>query len=260
MIALLLLVALGGPPARVSPAAPTVGDPIAIRFPEERAKITLEESDAYEIVKSGASPAVIRAFRPGPIAVRGRLESANGSFRFRDLRIEVRSVLAEDDSLEPAPFRPPREIPPNRIAWWAIGLAALAAVALWTAVWRMRDAAAPVAASAAGSSLPARTEYLAELRRARSLELHPSLVLIGGAMRRFLSRVHPSWSLDLTSRELRRELRRHRVREELVSTVDRVLVEADLEKFSPWGAPEVDRDALIESAGKLVELDHRGTS
>ncbi len=174
MIALLLLVALGGPPARVSPAAPTVGDPIAIRFPEERAKITLEESDAYEIVKSGASPAVIRAFRPGPIAVRGRLESANGSFRFRDLRIEVRSVLAEDDSLEPAPFRPPREIPPNRVAWWAIGFAALAAVALWTAVWRMRDAVAPLAASAA-ASFAAGSDRVSGRAPTRPLARAPSL-------------------------------------------------------------------------------------
>ncbi|HEU5163843.1 MAG TPA: hypothetical protein VFV54_11895, partial [Thermoanaerobaculia bacterium] len=111
MIALLLAVALAAPAAHLSPAAPTVGDPISIRFPEERAKITIAASEEYEIVAAGGSTAVIRAFRPGTIAVRGRVESANGTFGFRDLKVEIRSVLAEDDSLEPAPFRPPQEIP-----------------------------------------------------------------------------------------------------------------------------------------------------
>lgn len=257
MTALLLLALLATPPARVAPAAPTVGDPISIRFEEERAKITIAPSDQYEIVKSGASPAVVRAFRPGTLAVRGRVESANGTFGFRDLKVEIRSVLAEDDSMEPAPFRPPAELPANETARWAIGIAALAALALWVAVWRVRDAA-PAPGITVRAGVAPRAEYLAELRRARALDLHPSLVVIGGALRRFLARVHPSFGIELTSRELRRELRRQRVRDDLVGTVDRVLLEADLEKFSPWGAPEVDREELIGSAERLAELDRGG--
>ncbi|MCA1733198.1 MAG: hypothetical protein LC732_06295 [Acidobacteria bacterium] len=258
MNALLLLALLATPPASVAPAAPTVGDPISIRFQEERAKITIAPSDQYEIVKSGASPAVVRAFRPGTIAVRGRVESANGSFGFRDLKVEIRSVLAEDDSLEPAPFRPPAALPANETARWAMGIAALAALALWVAVWRVRDAAPAPGGAVRRSGLAPRVEYLAELRRARALELHPSLVVIGGAVRRFLARVHPSFGSELTSRELRRELRRQRIREDLVATVDRALLEADLEKFSPWGAPEVDREERIGSAERLAELDRGG--
>ncbi len=258
MIPLLLLAVLGGAPVEIAPAAPTVGDPIEIRF-EERAKITLETSDEYEIVRSGGSPAVVRAFHPGTITVRGRVETPDGSFGFRELRIEIRSVLADDDSLEPAPYRPPHELAPNRAAWWAIGLAALAAAALWAAVFRLREGGKRAPEAIALPSVAPRTEYLAELRRARALALHPSVVVIGGAMRRFLARVHPSWGLDLTSRELRRELRRHRVKGELVETVDRVLLEADLEKFSLWGAPDVDKDELIDRAERLVELDHGST-
>lgn len=256
MIALLLALALGAPAAQLSPAAPTVGDPVSIRFAEERAKITISPSDEYEIVASGGSPAVIRAFRPGTVAVRGRVESANGTFGFRDLKVEIHSVLAEDDSLEPAPFRPPRELPANRAAWWAIAVASIAAIALWAAVFRLREGPLPARSPIAVPGVAPRAEYLAELRRARSLEMHPSLVVIGGAVRRFLARVHPSWSADLTSRELRRELKRHRVREDLVATADKVLLEADLEKFSPWGAPEIDREGLIADAERLVELDH----
>lgn len=255
MIPLLLAAVLGGAPVQIAPAAPTVGDPIEIRFEGERGRITLEESDDYEVVRSGAPVAVVRAFRPGAVTVRGRVDGPTGSFGFRELRIEVRSVLGEDDSLEPAPYRPPREIPPNRAAWWAIGGAALAAIALWAAVLRRREAPAG-APSVLRSAVAPRAEYLAELRRARVLDLHPGIVVIAGAMRRFLARVHPAWGLELTSRELRRELRRHRVRGDSVATVDQVLLEADLEKFSPWGAPEVDKDALIDRAERLVDLDH----
>jgi hypothetical protein len=258
LTALLLLALLASPSARVAPASPTVGDPISIRFEEERAKITIAPSEEYEIVTAGSSPAVVRAFRPGTIAVRGRVESANGTFGFRDLKIEIRSVLAEEDSLEPAPMRPPRQMPASETARWAIGIAALGALALWIAVWRARDVVPAPAAPARGREVPARAEYLAELRRARELALHPSLVVIGGAVRRFLARVHPSFGSELTSRELRRELRRQRIREDLVATVDQVLLEADLEKFSPWGAPEVDRDELIASAERLADLDRGG--
>jgi hypothetical protein len=256
VIALLLAVALGAPAAHLSPAAPTVGDPISIRFEEEQAKITVAPSAEYEIVASGGSPAVIRAFRPGTIAVSGRVESPGGSFGFRGLVVEIHSVLAEDDALEPAPYRPPQALPPNQVAWWAIGLASLAALLLWAAVFRAREAPRAARQEIARPGVAPAAEYLAELRRARALELHPSLVVIGGAVRRFLARVHPSWGADLTSRELRRELKRHRVREDLVATVDEVLREADLEKFSPWGAPEIDREELIANAERLVELDH----
>ncbi|HEY0591891.1 MAG TPA: hypothetical protein VGF40_08995 [Thermoanaerobaculia bacterium] len=257
MIPLLLAAVLGGAPVEIRPAAPTVGVPIEIRFTgEERPKITIEKSDDYEIVRSGGPAAVVRSFRPGPITVRGRVEAAGGGFGFRALTIDVRSVLAEDDSLEPAPYRPPRELPPNRAAWWAVGLASLAAIALWAAVFRLRETAPRAAPAPGRPALAPRAEYLAELRKARALDLHPGVVVIAGALRRFLARVHPAWGLDLTSRELRRELRRHRVRTDIVSTVDQVLLEADLEKFSPWGAPEVDKDELIDRAERLVELDH----
>ncbi len=258
MIPLLLLAAtLGGVPVEIRPAVPTVGDRIEIRFPnQERATVTVEKSAEYEIVRSGAASAVVRSFHPGKITLRGRVDGPNGRFGFRELEVGVKSVLAGDDSLEPAPYRPPRELPANRAAWWAIGVAALAAVALWVAVFRTREGARTTAVAAARPRLAPRAEYLAELKRARVLDLHPGIVVIAGAMRRFLARVHPSWGPELTSRELRRELRRHRVRDDIATTVDQVLLEADLEKFSPWGAPEVDKNELIDRAERLVELDH----
>ncbi|MGH9459500.1 MAG: hypothetical protein ACRD2J_17835, partial [Thermoanaerobaculia bacterium] len=93
-----------------------------------------------------------------------------------------------------------------------------------------------------------------DLDRAARLAPHDALVVVSGATRRFLSRVDPALTLDLTSRELRRELARRGLRVDLRETIDAVLRFGDLEKFSPAGARGADRDALIAGARQLADL------
>lgn len=256
MSALLLLAVLAGMPVHVTPAEPTVGDPVTIVFPEApAATVRLEPSPDYEVVSVERNRAVVRTFRPGPLSIRGSLEEDGRVRFFPDLRVEIRSVLGEEDSLEPAPLRPPRELPPNRIAWAALGLAGLAAIALWFAVLRVRESPAPQNAPPARLRLSPSAELLGELDWIEPLDKTPALLALGGAVRRFLSRVDAEWGLDRSSRELRRELAARGLPTEMLATIDSVLLEADLEKFSPWGAPEIDRHELVAAARELARLD-----
>jgi hypothetical protein len=110
-------------------------------------------------------------------------------------------------------------------------------------------------AVAARASLGASAELLEELERIEPLEKTEALVALGAAVRRFLSRIDAQWGLDRSSRELRRELAERGLPVEMLGTIDSVLLEADLEKFSPWGAPEIDRHELVAAARELAELD-----
>ncbi|HVR43957.1 MAG TPA: hypothetical protein VMS56_11010 [Thermoanaerobaculia bacterium] len=257
-IGALALLAAVSMPVHVTPAVPTVGDPIAIEFPRvPEGSVRLAESDAYELVEAAGNRAVIRSFRPGPLEVRGELVGDGRRFVFRSLEIEIRSVLDEDDTMEPAPLRPPRELPPNRAAWLALAVAVLGAALAWWMLFRAPATAPPAPLLEAGPAIPAGEELLRAIDRARSLERAEAMLLLGAAARRFLSRVEPAWSLDLSSRELRRALADAGVPAAEQETIETILMEADLEKFSPWGAPEIDRDALLAKARLLAELDRR---
>lgn len=256
MSALLLvaLVGLGlGVPVEISPPRPTVGDPITIVFPEaEGGTIRVEESSEYEIISVEGNRAVVRSFRPGEISVKGDVHHGRDRYSFPGLEITIESVLEENDALEPAPLRPPADLPANRAAWWSIGIALTLAALLWALVARMREP--PAAADAGPPRAAPATELLQALEAARRLEPAAARIAVGSAAREFLSRIRPEWSLDLTSRELRRALADGGVPEQKSATIAALLREADLEKFSPWGAAE-DRDALIEAARSLVDLD-----
>ncbi|HUP65037.1 MAG TPA: hypothetical protein VM557_07140 [Thermoanaerobaculia bacterium] len=255
MSALLLLFLAAGIPVHVSPAAATVGDPIRVVFAGDAAgTVTLDPSEEYEVVDHLPDGVVIRSFKPGPITLSGTVARAGGGYRFGPLELEIHSILGENDSLEPAPLRPPKSLPPNRVAWGAIGIAGLVAALLWYAVARASAAtAAPVMRKTAAR--PPSVELLGALDAAQSMDRAAALIAVGAATRRFLARVEPSWSLDRTSKELKVELSNHGLDGETLTTVDLALMEADLEKFSPWGAPEIDRDELIARVRKLVSLD-----
>ena len=91
--------------ATFHPAEPTVGDPVTIEF---TAPVTVQPSPDYEIVSHSPARVVVRTFQPHPIAV----HSSDG-----DIVIPIKSVLAPDDSLKPAPLQPPRALPASRTPW-----------------------------------------------------------------------------------------------------------------------------------------------
>ena len=255
MSALLLLFLAAGIPVHVSPAAPTVGDPIRVVFAGDAAgAVTLDPSEEYEVVDHLPDGVVIRSFKPGPIILSGTVAKSGNGYRFGPLKLEVHSILGENDSLEPAPLRPPKSLPPNRVAWWALGIAGLVSAVLWYAIARSSATAAPPLMRQKAPPSPS-VELLGALDATQSMDRATALIAVGAATRRFLARVEPSWSLDRTSKELKLELSSHGLDGETLTTVDLALMEADLEKFSPWGAPEIDRAELIARVRKLVSLD-----
>src|SRR6266702_1890431 len=122
MLALLLLTAI----TTFQPARPTVGDPITIDF---AATTAVDPSPDYEVLSRNGRQVVIRTFVPHTIAVTGK--TADGPV---SVMIPIHSVLKPDDKLEPAPLKPPKAEPWPRLPFVAIGIAALAAIAAWTAV------------------------------------------------------------------------------------------------------------------------------
>jgi hypothetical protein len=251
-LALLLAIAPAQMEVWVTPARPTVGDPITLTFPGATGRVELAQSEGYEIVRTEENRAVIRSFQPGPLEVAARLSAGEREVLVPSLGIEIVSTLEEGDTLQPAPVRPPEPLPANRDAWIALGVAGAAMIVLWALVYLRRPR--PISVPARPRVAPSR-ELLRALEAAAALPPVESRIAIGDATRAFLSRVDQAWGRELTSRELRRALRRARVREDLRGVVDTILLEADLEKFSTHGAPEIETRELVESARKLTTLD-----
>src|SRR5947207_1677458 len=122
MLGLLLLSAI----TTFQPPRPTVGDPITIEF---AAPTEVAPSADYEVISRSGKRVVIRTFVPHTITVTGR--AADGPV---SVMIPIHSVLKPDDKLEPAPLKPPKAEPWPRMPFVAIGVAALAAIAVWSAV------------------------------------------------------------------------------------------------------------------------------
>jgi len=219
------------------PAAPTVGDPIAVEF---RAPARLDPSPQYEVVSQQGRSVVIRTFQPRPIELSG----VAGEVRFRKLVIPVRSVLKPNDKLEPAPLKPPHAVPFARLPWMLIGIAALVAATLW---------AAAVALARRGMQAVAVAPPLPPLQRFRNTLLAmrggpPRWAELADATRDYLAAAVPSLGEELTTSQL---LQRLTTGHDVIAAV---LHQGDFEKFSPWGAPAGDFDALVNAALELPEL------
>ena len=114
------------------PASPTVGDLITVSFPDPgEGKLSLVPDDSYEVVEVAGSHAVVRSFQPGTIRVVGETLTPGQQTQRHEVEIEIRSVLAENDDLHPAPLVLPKQLPVNEVARWAIAIAAAAAVIAW---------------------------------------------------------------------------------------------------------------------------------
>src|SRR4051794_14999963 len=217
--------------ATFRPAAPTVGDPIAIDFP---APVVLDASPSYEIVAQRGAHVVVRTFEAKPFVLSGRM----GDVAFTNLVVPVRSVLKEKDAMTPAPLIAPRaeEFPQSvMIATAAIVLLVILAVVL---LLRRRRTPIEVVPEVAPDErfravvLALRDDPSARMRWAK----------LADALRDYLAATR-GVGRELTTAEVL--ARQHD------EVVGRVLRQGDLEKFSPWGTSG-DFVAVAEQALGLV--------
>jgi hypothetical protein len=223
--------------ATLHPAAPKVGDLITVTF---AAPVTLDRSNQYEVVQRSGNRVVLRTFEPKPFVMSGTV----GGTRFSNLSVPVASVLKQNDDLTLAPLSPPREPAYPVAPFVAIGIAALCAIAVWALVWwRSR---AKVVAVPKVSLLPPDERFR---RAVAALQSNPSRATRWAALanetRAYLAATRPDITTDLTTSELVPRLR------EDEAIVREILLQGDLEKFSPRGAPQRDFD---EVAAKALEL------
>ena len=220
------------------PAAPTVGDPIAVDF---AAPVTLDASPDYEVVSSHGNRVVIRTFLPKPIALSG----VTGNVRFRNLQIPVKSVLQQGDALAPAPLVPPRKVEYPRQPFLAIAIVALCAIALWAAVWWKSKRRAAIA-----EPEDSRTPWERYRDAVLALREDPSRpkrwAALADATRVYLAATHPRLRSDLTTTEVVRLL------PDDGSVVVDILRQGDLEKFSKRGAQPRDFEQVASQALELA--------
>jgi hypothetical protein len=247
------------------PARPSVGDPITIDF---ASPATVDSSPDYEVIARNGNSVVIRTFVPHTITVSGH--TAVGAIT---VMIPIHSVLKTDDKLEPAPLKPPREEPWPRLPFMAIGLAALAAIAAWTAVVLLAKQRAATPRVVVVPVDEFRTRVIA-LRSDRGAAMR--WARLAGAVRAYLAAVCADWGAELTTSELLDRIEKEEQAERrrpagwavagpaAVSNVAgeppavqppsrrryvaAILRQGDLEKFSPWGAAPADFEEIASQA------------
>lgn len=217
------------------PVQPTVGDLITLQFP---APVTLEPSPDYEIVSRDGARVVVRTFRPAPFVLHG----VTGDVAFQNLVVPVRSVLAPDQPMTPAPLVPPREVPYAPRPFYAIAAAALLAGLTWLFVWRRSRVAAPRTVAVLSPEERFRDAVVA-------LRARPSgtrWATLADETRLFLAASRPRLGAELTTREL---LPRLADDEQVVASI---LRQGDLEKFSTRGADPLPFETIADQALALA--------
>jgi len=230
MIAILLLIS-----ATFHPAQPAVGDLITVNF--QATPVVLQPSAEYEVVSQHGSQVVIRTFKPRPFALSGRA----GDVLFRNMIVPVRSVLAPNDPLTPAPLKPPRREPYEPLPFVLIGVAALVALGAWYAVMRLSKRVKP-APQAMATLLPPDERFRRAVEALLAREQPLRWAALADALRAYLaatSRV----SADLTTTEALRV-----VPEDHVAAI---LHAGDIEKFSTL---TVERNDFEQLARRALEL------
>lgn len=250
---LLFLLLLVAPQANVRPATATVGDPIEIRLSAQPgSRVTVDDSETLEVISARGTILTVRAFTPGDVAVSGTVHEPRGDTRFRVV-VKVRSVLKPADKLQPAPLRPPKEIPASMLPWKMIGGAAAVAAVTWGllawATRRREDVSRRV--RRAGAAAEFRSAVLAIRRLPPSDE---NIAALGDAIRRFFSRIERHLGRNLTTSEVVVTLGAEGVDRSTLEVVREILQEADLAKFSPWGPHRHDSPALADRALELAGM------
>ena len=235
MIPILLLIT-----ATFRPAQPTIGDPITIDF---RRPVVLDRSAEYDILSTRGSRVIIRTFEPRPFPISGRV----GNVVFRNLIVPMRTVLKPRDDLRPAPLKPPRREAYPQLPFVAIGIAALLAAAMWTAVILLAGRA--TAAKAVEPPLPADVRFRNTVIALRDdPRAAKRWARLADATREYLAAIDTKLGLELTTREVL-EQTGVSVPHQIISEI---LRQGDLEKFSPWGALPADFAALATRALELA--------
>jgi hypothetical protein len=163
--------------------------------------------------------------------------------------VPIRSVLQPKDKLEPAPLQAPRPIPYPRAPFVAIAIAALAAIAIWAVVLVLARSQVAGRGSQGAFVDPAEhfRQTIAALRADRSRPLR--WAQLADATRVYLASLSPHLGIELTTSQLL-----PRVDAQHVALIAQILRQGDLEKFSPWGAPSADFDALASGALELIPV------
>src|SRR5438270_4759214 len=245
------------------PAKPTVGDPVTITF---AAPTAVNPSADYEVVSRNGNSVVIRTFVPHTITVNARAVDGPVSGL-----IPIHSVLKPDDKLQPAPLKPPKPEPWPRLPFIAIAIAALAAIAAWTAVVMMAKRRLPKPHIVI---IPAE-EFRRRVRSLRA-DAPKRWATLADAVRAYLAAVRADLGAELTTSELLARIgeterrrpagwtaagsaassdlageppavqppSRRRYEGAAAAIVATILRQGDLEKFSPWGAAPADFDGV----------------
>ncbi|HEV8658734.1 MAG TPA: hypothetical protein VGS96_08895 [Thermoanaerobaculia bacterium] len=224
--------------ATFRPATPTVGDLITIDFQQP---VALDPSPAYEVVSQHGRRVVVRTFEPKPFAISG----LTGGVRFRNLTVPVRSVLKPKDKLDPAPLRPPVGLRFASLPFALIGIVVAIALLSWIGV---------ILLARRREQIFEEQPLLDPAERFRktiaSLRDHPHRwAALADATRLYLSSLSPHFGVDLTTSQLL-----PRVDAQHVAVIAQILRQGDLEKFSPWGAPAADFDAIAARALELIPV------
>ncbi|MGH9421623.1 MAG: hypothetical protein ACRD3J_16725, partial [Thermoanaerobaculia bacterium] len=146
----------------------------------------------------------------------------------------IHSVLKADDKLEPAPLKPPKPESWPRLPFVVIGIAAVMAIGVWTAV---------ILLARRRVTKPRVVVVPSEQFRNTVLTLRDSPMRwarLADAVRAYLAAVRSDWGAELTTSELLARIDD--------STVSQILRQGDLEKFSPWGAGAADFDEIARQA------------
>ena len=237
LLAPLLAGILAAVTASIQPPAPKVGDLITIEFAEA---VTVDRAPDFEIVSRYGNRVVVRTFQPKPFVMSGTV----GNVRFENLVVPVKSVLAPNDPMTPAPLAPPVEVPYPRAPFIAIAIAAVAAIATWALVWwRATHSTAPAVAQPQLSPEERFRNAVLVLRQNRA---HPRRwAALADETRAFLAATR-HLGKELTTTELVPRLSdRDRVAEDILRL-------GDFEKFAPRGTPNAEFEEIAQRALALV--------
>jgi hypothetical protein len=191
-----------------------------------------------------------------PVGVRLALPDGENTLTTEEVRLEVVSVLPEDEA-EPAPRppAPPQPLAVGRRFWWLAGL--LAAICVGAAVLLLRQARRGESPAVAAARLSPREELERALEALRNLADAASLYTgISMATRRYLGRILGFAAPESTTSEIQRALRGRRLHADLAARVGRLLTACDLVKFARRDASlDSGRERLAEIAGIADEVD-----
>lgn len=197
----------------------------------------------------------LTAFKTGPLDLPPVTVRLAGDPELRvampaPLRLEVRSVLPEGETPEPAPPAPPRTLPLPATVGWTIAAALALAAAAAALAWR-RGAFGEVAPLP--PPVPPRVELAAALASLSALEPEAAWRRLSLALRRYLGRALGFPAVESSSTEIHRQLAARRLAGDVVHPGVRLLRQADQVKFARRAASASELAAAAGEAATLAD-------